>query len=198
MRRGRRVPAARRDGPYPLEDMPPPPPSPHPLARLADTPLGPLLETLHVDFVPADPQPSWPRWVVASVVALLGSLAADAVLAAGGTRVFPSTAGFVHFRFSDYAKLTVIGVVVACVAWPVVTRLSSRPRWLFLRSAVAVTLVLLLPDVWIWIRGESGRGILVLVAMHLAIAVITYNSLVRIAPAGEARTAAGAGPADRA
>jgi len=166
--------------------MPPSSPSPHPLARLSDTFLGPLLEASHVDFVPADPQPSWPRWGVATAVALLGSLAADAALAAAGRSVFPSTAGFVHFRFSDYAKLTVIGVLVACIAWPVVTRLSSRPRWLFLRLAVAVTLVLLLPDVWIWIRGESGRGILVLVVMHLAIAVISYNALVRIAPAGEA------------
>lgn len=122
---------------------------------------------------------------MASVVALLGSLAADAALAAGGKRVFPSTAGFVHFRFSDYAKLTVVGVLVACVAWPVVTRLTSFPRWLFLRMAVVVTLVLLLPDVWIGVRGESAPGILVLVVMHLAIAVITYNALVRIAPAGD-------------
>ena len=82
-----------------------------------------------------------------------------------------------------------IGVVIACVGWPVVTRLSSRPRWLFLRLAVAVTLVLLLPDLWIWCHGEPADGVLVLVAMHLAIAVITYNALVRIAPAGEGRPA---------
>ena len=164
-----------------------PSPSPHLFARLSNTFLGPLLEAFHVDFVPADPQPSWPRWVVATVVSLIGSLATDAALAAGGKLVFPSTAGFVHFRFSDYAKLTVIGVLIACAAWPLVTRLSSRPRWLFLRLAVVVTLVLLLPDVWIGIRGESATGILVLVVMHLAIGVITYNALVRIAPAGEAR-----------
>jgi hypothetical protein len=196
MHRYHPVPPACRNGPYPLGDMPPPPPSSHPLARLSDTFLGPVLEAFHVDFVPAEPQPSWPRWVVASAVALIGSLAADAALAAGGKRVFPSTADFVHFRFSDYAKLTVIGVVVACLAWPAVTRLSSRPRWLFLRLAVAVTLVLLLPDLWIWIRGESARGILVLVVMHLAIAVITYNALVRIAPAGEAPAAAPPGSAE--
>jgi hypothetical protein len=164
-----------------------PQPSPrHPLARLSDSFLGPLLEEFHVDFVPADPQPSWARWVVATVVSLAGSLAVDAALAAAGKSVFPSTAHFAHFHVSSYAKLTVIGVVVACIGWPVVTRLSSRPRWLFLRLAVAVTLVLFLPDVWIWIRGESASGILVLAVMHLAIAVITYNALVRIAPAGEA------------
>jgi hypothetical protein len=167
--------------------MAPPPPSPNPLARLTDSPLGPVLDAVHVDFVPADPQPSWGRWVLATVVALAGSLAADAALATIGKRIFPSTVHFVHFQFADYAKLTVLGVVVACIGWPVVTRISSRPRGVFLRLAVLVTLVLLLPDVWIWVRGEPARGVVVLVAMHLAIAVVTYNALVRIAPAGEAR-----------
>ncbi len=182
-----------------------PSPSPHALARLSDTFLGPLLDAFHVDFVPADPQPSSPRWVAATVVSVIGSLVADAALVAVGRRAFPTTAGFVHFRFSDYAKLTVIGVLIACLAWPVVTRLCSRPRWLFLRMTVVVTLVLLLPDVWIGIRGESASGIVVLVAMHLAIAVITYNALVRIAPAGEVRLTpvdgtdpAGGGPGHRA
>jgi hypothetical protein len=139
----------------------------------------------HVDFVPADPQPSWLRWAVAAVVSVVGSLAADAVLVAAGKAVFPSTEHFVHFQFSDYAKLTVIGVVVACVAWPVVTRISSQPRWLFFRMAVAVTLVLLLPDVYILVQGEPARAVGVLMLMHVAIALVTYNALVRIAPAGD-------------
>jgi hypothetical protein len=41
---------------------------------------------------------------------------------------------------------------------------------------------LLLPDLYIWMRGQPGRAVLVLVAMHLAIALITYNVLVRLAP----------------
>ncbi len=146
-----------------------------------------LLDRVHLDFVPADPQPSWARWALASVVAVVGSLAADAALVAAGKAVFPGTEHFVHFAFADYAKLTVIGVLIACVGWPVVTRVSSRPRWVFLRAAVAVTVLLLVPDLYIWLQGESGRGVLVLVGMHLAIAVVTYNALVRIAPAGGAR-----------
>jgi hypothetical protein len=47
-------------------------------------------------------------------VALAGSLLADWLLVKLGTHVFPSTRGFVHFQFSDYAKLTIIGVVIAC------------------------------------------------------------------------------------
>lgn len=151
---------------------------------VAGTALEPLLDRCHIDFAPVDPQPSWARWCLASVVAVVGSLAADAALVAVGKAVFPGTAHFAHYAVGDYAKLTVPGVLVACVGWPVVTRVSSRPRWVFVRAAVAVTVVLLLPDLYIWLRGESGRAVLVLVAMHLAIAVVTYNALVRIAPAG--------------
>ena len=113
-------------------------------------------------------------------------MAADAVLVAIGKAVVPSTTIFVHYQFAEYAKLTVIGVLIACIGWPVVTRISSRPRWLFLRLAVAVSVLLLVPDVYIWIQGQSARGVAVLVVMHLAIALVTYNALVRIAPAGEA------------
>jgi hypothetical protein len=92
----------------------------------------------------------------------------------------------VHYQFHDYAKLTVIGVLIGCAAWPVVARISSAPRWLFFRAAIAVTLVLFLPDVWIWLRGEPGQGVLVLMAMHVAIALVTYNLLVHVAPMGAA------------
>ena len=110
-------------------------------------------------------------------------LLADALLVMVGTLVFPSTHGYDHFRFADYAKLTVIGVIIAGLAWPVVVRLTSDPRWVFARLAVLVTAVLLLPDLYIWLTGQPGRAVMVLAAMHLAIALITYNVMVRVAPA---------------
>ena len=76
----------------------------------------------------------------------------------------------------------------ACVAWPIVTRISSEPRWLFFRMAIVVTVVLFLPDLWIYLRGEPGKAVDVLLLMHLAIALVTYNALVRIAPAGGGRS----------
>jgi len=123
------------------------------------------------------------------VIALVGSLLADAAIVAIGTRVFPSTKGYVHFQFSDYSKLTIIGVVVACVGWPVITRVSSAPRWIYFRLAIVVTLVLFLPDLYILHNGAPGRAVAVLMVMHLAIAVVTYNSMVRIARTGELRMA---------
>jgi len=124
------------------------------------------------------------RWLIALIVANVGSLIADAILVAMGKWIFPSTQSFAHFQFSDYAKLTIVGVTIACIAWPVVTWISSQPRWLFLRLAVLVTLVLWLPDLWILGHGEPVRGVGVLMLMHLAIALITYPALVHLAPVG--------------
>jgi hypothetical protein len=143
--------------------------------------LGRALGIVRVDLAPAHRQPSALRVAIATVVSVAGSLAADAILVVVGQAIFPSTKGYVHFQFSDYGKLTVIGVLIACAAWPIVTRISSAPRWLFFRMAIAVTLVLWLPDLWILHLGQPVRAVVVLMAMHLAIAVVTYNCLVRIA-----------------
>jgi len=141
------------------------------------------LAIFRVDFAPSSPQPSALRVIAATIISLAGSLAADAALVAVGTTVFPSTKGYAHFQFPDYGKLTIIGVVIACAAWPVVTRISSAPRWLFFRMAIAVTLVLWLPDLWILSRGAPPKAVAVLMTMHLAIALVTYNSLVHLARA---------------
>jgi hypothetical protein len=139
------------------------------------------LRLFRVDFAPAHRQPSTISVVGATIASVVGSLAVDALLVVIGQAVFPSTKGYAHFQFSDYSKLTVIGVLVACLAWPVVTRISSAPRWLFLRMAVAVTVVLWLPDVYILALGQPPKAVAVLFVMHLAIAVVTYNCLVHLA-----------------
>jgi len=143
--------------------------------------LGRALGLARVDLAPAHRQPSSLKIGIATAVAVAGSLAVDAILVVIGQAIFPSTMGYVHFQFSDYARLTVIGVLIACAAWPVVTRVSSAPRWLFLRLAIAVTLVLWLPDLYILHHGQPGQAVVVLMVMHLAIAVVTYNCLVHIA-----------------
>src|ERR1700761_8095421 len=116
--------------------------------------LNLLASVARIDFQPRPVQPKWYRVALATFAAIAGSLLADALLVVIGQAVFPATKGYVHFQFNDYAKLTVIGVIIACAAWPVVTRVSSDPRWLFFRLAIAVTVVLLLPDLWILYRGQ--------------------------------------------
>lgn len=154
-------------------------------------PIDRLMKFTRIDLAPSHRQPSGVRVVVATIVSLAGSLIADAAIVAIGTRVFPSIKGYVHFRFSDYARLTVIGVLIACAGWPVVTRISSAPRWVFFRLAILVTLVLWVPDLYILHQGQPGKAVAVLMLMHLAIALVTYNALVRIAPVQPARRRGG-------
>ncbi len=148
------------------------------------TAIGRFLQLCRIDLAPRHSQPSSLRVILATVVSIAGSLAADAVLVAFGTALFPETTHYAHFQFHDYARLTIVGVVIACVAWPVVTRISSAPRWAFFRLAVLVTAVLLLPDLWILAKGQPPKAVAVLMCMHLAIALVTYNALVHIAPVG--------------
>ncbi len=150
-----------------------------------------LLSWARVDFTPAHRPPLWRRVVLATVVSVVLSLVADAALVFIATRLLPSTKGYVHFAFYDYAKLTTVGVLIACAAWPVVTRISSDPRWLFFRLAIAVTLVLLAPDLYIWHQGQPIQAVAVLMVMHVAIALVTYNALVNLAPIRVHRLARG-------
>jgi hypothetical protein len=143
-----------------------------------------LLARFKVDFPRKRRQPSTVRLGLATVVSLAGSLAADALLVAIGTAIFTSTKHYVHFRPSDYGKLTIIGVIIACGAWPIVTWISSVPRWLFFRLAILVTLFLWVPDLYLLYRGQRADAVAILMCMHLAIALVTYNALVHIAPSG--------------
>jgi hypothetical protein len=140
------------------------------------------ISTARVDLSPEHRQPAGWRVVLSAVAAILASIVADAVVVAIGEAIFPATKGYTHFRFADYAKLTVIGVIIACAAWPIITRVTSAPRWLFLRLAVVVTLVLWLPDLYLLYRGQPTKAVAVLMIMHVAIAVVTYQLLVRGAP----------------
>ncbi len=155
------------------------------------------LKLARVDWSPSRRQPALEWVVVATLIAIAASLLADAALVAAGTRLFPSTVGYEHFRFDDYAKLTVIGVVIGCAGWPIVTRISSAPRWLFCRLAVLITLVLFLPDAWLLLRHQPLDAVAVLMTMHAAVALITYHVVIRAAPA-KSRGRRGAAPYVRA
>ena len=144
--------------------------------------LEKVLDLVRLDFAPYHRQPSNGRVVLATVVSIVGSLLADALLVVIAQALWPSTKGYAHFQFADYAKLTIVGVIIACIAWPVTTRITSQPRWMFFRMAVLVTLVLWLPDVYILIQGQPAKAVGTLFVMHVAIALVTYSALVYLAP----------------
>ena len=147
------------------------------------------LALARIDFAPRYRQPSVLRMALATLLSLAGSLAADALVVVIATALFPSTKGYVHFQFDSYARLTIIGVLIACAAWPVVIRITSSPRWLFFRLAIVVTVVLLAPDLWLLAKHQPARAVAALMVMHLAIGLVTYNALIRVAALrrGEAR-----------
>lgn len=119
---------------------------------------------------------------VATIVAVAGSLGIDAALAAVATAMFPTLRNYGHFQLGDYGLLTVIGVVLACLSWPLVLRIVDEPRRAYFRLAVTVTVLLWLPDAWLLFRHQPVGAVLVLMAMHLGIAVVTYNAVVHLAP----------------
>jgi hypothetical protein len=136
-----------------------------------------------IDLTHARGRVSIPRAVAATVVAVAACLVGDAVLVAIGTAIFPSISGYPHFHFSSYGKLTVIGVVFACVGWPIVSCVSSTPRWIYLRLAILASLVLYLPDLYLLARGDPPKAVAVLMVLHLAVILIAYNVMVHLAPA---------------
>jgi hypothetical protein len=140
------------------------------------------LRLARFDRSPSHRQPNSIAVIAATGVSIVVALLVDWLIAKAAVAAYPALKGYSHFAFRDYSKLTVIGIIVACAAWPIVTRICSAPRWLFLRLAVLVSAVLLFPDLAIWVKGQPGKAVAFLVLMHIAIGLITYNALVRIAP----------------
>jgi hypothetical protein len=99
----------------------------------------------------------------------------------------PAIKNYSHFHFGDYGTLTVIGVFCACVAWSVVRHISSSPRWVFFRLAILVTVILWIPDLYLFTKHEPASAVTVLMIMHVAVALVTYNLLVRFASSSERR-----------
>lgn len=148
-------------------------------------PIERALSLMKIDLNTARMRVSLPLAAVATLCAVTGSLLADGLLVGIGTHIFPSTAGYVHFQFSDFAKLTILGVLFACGGWPVVSFFSPTPRWLYARLAVLGTLVLYLPDLDIMATGQPLKAVAILMVMHLAVILVTYFAMTRIAPAAD-------------
>ena len=151
-----------------------------------------------VDGAPAHRRPSPVRLAAAAIVSAGGSLGLNALLVHFATNESSSVRTFSHFRAWDYGTLTVLGALLGCAGWAAVTRISSAPRWLFLRLAAVAMLALWLPDLWLLVRGESATGVGALMVMHLVVAVVTYNAAVHLAPVREPVSATVAADSDAA
>lgn len=127
------------------------------------------------------PQPL--RLILAAVLAVVVSGLADAALAAIGVSVLSVPAGFTQFQPSAYLTLTVPGVIAASIVWVIVAAKAKEPTALLRRLAIIVVPLTLVADVALLVTGQPPLGVVVLMLMHAAVGVITYQSLIRIAPA---------------
>ena len=63
-----------------------------------------------------------------------------------------------------------------------VTLVTTHARRLYLWAAITVTIVSFAPDLWILRGGQPAPAVLDLAVMHIAFAVVTYFSMILIAP----------------
>lgn len=127
--------------------------------------------------------PAHRRVAAAGLAAAAISLAAGAVLAAIGQAAFAVPASYGKFAFTTYAARTALIAAGATATWWGVTRLSSRPKWLMTRLAVLATALFLTPDfLLLGIPGNPTGPVVIVMLMHLALAVITYAALIKVAP----------------
>jgi hypothetical protein len=127
--------------------------------------------------------PTYRRVAAAGLAAAAVSLAADVVLATVGQAAFTVPAAFGKFSFATHPLLAVLGIAGATATWAALTRLSSRPKWLLIRLAALVTALFLIPDfLLLGTPGNPTGPVVILMLMHLAIAVITYTALTKVAP----------------
>ena len=162
---------------------------------MATAPPGPvrrIQDLTRLDGQPLRPLPSTGRIAVAGLASAVASVVACVILSELGKAALSPPASFDKFNFPGYAVLTVLGVIAATVGWAILVRLTSQPRWCLEVAAVAVTVVLLLPDVAI-LPQNPFSDVLVLMVEHVVIAVITTALLLKLSAPGS-RAAA---PAER-
>lgn len=152
-----------------------------------------VLRAAQIDLRPGSP-PSNVRLSIATLASLVLSLVLCALAVHVAASASPGTRHFSHFRAADYGSLTVVGVLTASGAWAVLVRVSSAAHRNFLRLVVVSMLVLWIPDAVLFALGEAATGVVTLMVMHLLVAVVTYNLLVRVAPQRAATLGTGAEP----
>lgn len=144
--------------------------------------LDDAMRLTRLDFRPSPRQPSIPLTALGMAIGVLLSLAVNMLIVHIAVGLFPALAEYQHFRLADYGRLTVIGALIACAGWPVLTRVSSAPVRVYVAIAVLGTLVLWLPDLYILlVLQEPARAVATLMVMHVAVPLVSCASMVAIA-----------------
>lgn len=144
--------------------------------------LDQVMRVSRLDFRPSPRQPSILLTAVGIGTGVVLSVAVNMLIVHVAVGLDPALAGYQHFRLSDYGRLTVLGALIACGGWPVLTRVSSAPVRVYLAIAVLGTLVLWLPDLYIlFVLREPVRAVETLMLMHVAVVSVSCLSMLTIA-----------------
>jgi hypothetical protein len=140
-----------------------------------------MLEFFAIELPKTGRQPRTLEFVLATIVAILGSYIARAVVLAVAAEWSPVTGKYPPFHHQDYLLPTIAITALACAAWPASTLISTHGRRLFLAVVAAGTSTFIALDV----SGDETTGPAVTgvaVAVHIAIALVIYPSLVFLSP----------------
>jgi hypothetical protein len=125
------------------------------------------------------------KLLVASLVALVGSVAANQLVRAIAVALLRPDPGFMPLQVGPPIFFSVIGVLGAIGAYALIGRLSRRPVTLFRRVALATLLLSLVPDLIMlvspFIPGTTLPNVIALMLMHIVAWYITVQALTRLA-----------------
>ncbi|KQW10791.1 DUF6069 family protein [Streptomyces sp. Root369] len=83
----------------------------------------------------------------------------------------------------SYVFLTALGVLAGAIGWGIVRRSSRNPERLLRRLVPSVVVVSFVPDFFQFGEGEV-TGVVALLLMHVAVAVIAVQAYRRVLPLG--------------
>jgi hypothetical protein len=83
----------------------------------------------------------------------------------------------------SYVFLTALGVLAGAIGWGIVRRSSRNPERLLRRLVPSIVVVSFVPDFFQFGAGEV-TGVVALLLMHVAVAVIAVQAYRRVMPLG--------------
>lgn len=133
-------------------------------------------------------RPSTARLAFATILAGALSLATNLAIARVGQDILGVSEAFQPYQ--SIPALTISAVVLGAVLFWVLSNRAKHPRRTFIRIALAVLLLSVLPDGGLLVGSAPGatvRAVGSLMAMHVATALIVVSLLLRVGPVADER-----------